>query len=192
MSMLRLAPDCPSPYCDDVRMIRAFIRDTDEDGHRAEIPIGWWCPRCGWLVNDITGEKIIAIHDTLIALHDRPEDRGWEGLKDPGCVETWVYLWNNYWVCQQNIYRKAAWFLEVVTNGHGFWQGNKRTAYTATDVLILRANGYIFDADAEEVDRFMVTLADLDDDGNSRYTPDEVEEWIRANTKRIDIFSVLA
>jgi len=39
MSMLRLAPGCPSPYCDDVRMIRAFIRDTDEDGHRAEIPI---------------------------------------------------------------------------------------------------------------------------------------------------------
>ncbi|HRD25494.1 MAG TPA: type II toxin-antitoxin system death-on-curing family toxin [Methanoculleus sp.] len=113
-------------------------------------------------------------------------------MKDPGCVETWVYLWNNYWVCQQNIYRKAAWFLEVVTNGHGFWQGNKRTAYTATDVLILRANGYIFDADAEEVDRFMVTLADLDDDGNSRYTLDEVEEWIRANTKRIDLFSVLA
>lgn len=38
----------------------------------------------------------------------------------------------------------------------------------------------------------MVTLADLDDDGNSRYTLDEVEEWIRANTKRIDIFSVPA
>ncbi len=38
----------------------------------------------------------------------------------------------------------------------------------------------------------MVTLADLDDDGNSRYTLDEVEEWIRANTKRIDLFSVLA
>ncbi|MCK8518089.1 type II toxin-antitoxin system death-on-curing family toxin [Methanoculleus sp. 7T] len=188
--MLRLAPTCPSPYCDDIRMNRAFIRDIDDNDHPVEIPIGWWCPRCGWLVNDITEEKIIAIHDTLIALHDRPEDRGWEGLKDPGCVETWVSLWNDYWVCQENIYRKAAWFLEVVTNGHGFWQGNKRTAYTATDVLILRANGYIFDADAEEVDRFMVTLADLDDDGNSRYTLDEVEDWIRANAKRIDIFSV--
>ena len=35
-------------------------------------------------------------------------------------------------------------------------------------------------------------LADLDDDGNSRYTLDEVEDWIRANTKKIDIFSVLA
>ncbi|WP_342770518.1 type II toxin-antitoxin system death-on-curing family toxin, partial [Methanoculleus sp. UBA340] len=79
-----------------------------------------------------------------------------------------------------------------ITNGHGFWQGNKRTAYTATDVLILRANGYIFDADAEEVDRFMVTLADLDDDGNSRYSLEEIEDWIRANTKRMDIFSVLA
>jgi len=51
-------------------------------------------------------------------------------------------------------------------------------------VLILRANGYIFDADADEVDRFMVTLADHDDDGNSRYTLDEIEDWIRANTKR--------
>ncbi|NLM29000.1 MAG: RNA 2'-phosphotransferase [Methanomicrobiales archaeon] len=59
-------------------------------------------------------------------------------------------------------------------------------------MLILRANGYIFDADADEVDRFMVTLADLDDDDNSRYTLDEVEDWIRANTKKIDIFSVLA
>ncbi|WP_292408976.1 MULTISPECIES: hypothetical protein [unclassified Methanoculleus] len=95
-------------------MTRAFIHDIDEDNLPGEIPIGWWCPQCGWLVNDITEEKIIAIHDTLIALHDRPEDRGWEGLKDPGCVGTWVSLWNDYWVCQENIYRKAAWFLEIM------------------------------------------------------------------------------
>jgi death-on-curing protein len=38
----------------------------------------------------------------------------------------------------------------------------------------------------------MVTLADLDDDGNSRYSLEEIEDWIRANTKRMDIFSVLA
>ncbi len=171
-------------------MIRAFIHDMDEEGKPVEVPIGWWCPCCGWLVNDITPEKIIAIHDTLIALHNRSEDQGWEGIKTQGEVETWVYLWENYWNHRENIYAKAAWFLEKIANGHAFWQGNKRTAYTVTDVLILRANGLAFDVDGDEADRFITTLASLDAEYNATYTPEEIEEWIRTNTKRLDVFSV--
>jgi len=48
----------------------------NEEGNVVEVPIGWWCPCCGWLINDITPEKIIAIHDALIALHNRAEDQG--------------------------------------------------------------------------------------------------------------------
>ncbi len=70
------SPTCPNPGCEDIDMVRAFIHDTDEEGDVVEVPIGWWCPCCGWLVNDITPEKIIAIHDALIALHNRSEDQG--------------------------------------------------------------------------------------------------------------------
>jgi death-on-curing protein len=180
------SPTCPGPGCEDIEMARAFIHDMDEAGNVVEVPIGWWCPCCGWLVNDITPEKIIAIHDTLIALHNRSEDQGWEGIKTPGEIEAWVDIWNDFWVYRENIYEKAAWFLEKITNGHAFWQGNKRTAYTVTDVLILRANGFAFDVDGDEADRFMVTLASLDDEGNATYTLKEVEEWIRTNTTRLD------
>jgi len=32
----------------------------------------------------------------------------------------------------------------------------------------------------------MVTLASLDAEGNATYTREEVEEWIRKNTRRLD------
>jgi len=53
-------------------------------------------------------------------------------------------------------------------------------------VLILRANGFAFDVEGDEADRFMVTLASLDAEGNATYTREEVEEWIRKNTRRLD------
>ncbi|UUX93270.1 hypothetical protein [Methanoplanus endosymbiosus] len=54
MSKLK-APTCTNPKCDNALMNRVYIRPR-HDGKQSYLPVGWWCPLCGWFVNDLPDE----------------------------------------------------------------------------------------------------------------------------------------
>lgn len=69
------------------------------------------------------------------------------------------------------IWSKAAALLESVVNNHGFVDGNKRTAWVLTELLIERS-GYSLDiADDERVDDLVVDVAQ----GKLSFV--ELEQW---------------
>lgn len=43
---------CTNPKCEGAAcMNRAYIR-IYVDGKQQFVPMGWWCPLCGWFMND--------------------------------------------------------------------------------------------------------------------------------------------
>ncbi|MFP7571968.1 type II toxin-antitoxin system death-on-curing family toxin [Marivita sp. S2033] len=72
------------------------------------------------------------------------------------------------------IWAKAAALLESVVNNHGFVDGNKRTAWILTELLVERS-GYFLDIPADErIDDLVVEVAQ----GNVEFG--ELERWFEA------------
>ena len=70
---------------------------------------------------------------------------GRHGVRDKGAVESAVFRPQiGYY---NSIEEEAAALLESLGNNHGFIDGNKRIAFTATDVF-LRGNGFFIEVDA--------------------------------------------
>ena len=66
------------------------------------------------------------------------------GVRDQGAVEAAVFRpQTGYYNC---IEEEAAALMESLGNNHGFIDGNKRIAFTATDVF-LRRNGFYLEVD---------------------------------------------
>jgi len=109
-------------------------------------------------MEELTEKKVIQIHDFLI------EEMGGEpGIRDLGTL-SFVVEAINY---ESDVFRKAAQAM-FLAERHPFWDGQKRTAFELSD-LILRQNGYRFDrSDMAEIMRVMVRIA--------QYTCPEGEE----------------
>jgi len=45
------APACQNPSCCKGKMVRTCVRPA-QDGKQMNLPVGWWCPLCGWFMND--------------------------------------------------------------------------------------------------------------------------------------------
>ncbi|MFV1441233.1 MULTISPECIES: type II toxin-antitoxin system death-on-curing family toxin [unclassified Phaeobacter] len=58
------------------------------------------------------------------------------------------------------IYRKAAALLESLVGNHGFIDGNKRTAWLVTEILIERSGYFLAIPDDARVDDLVVGIAD--------------------------------
>lgn len=100
---------------------------------------------------------------------------GLHGVRDKGAVEAAVFRPQiGYY---NSLEEEAAALMESLGNNQGFRDGNKRIAFTATDVF-LRRNGFHIEVEAAEGYEF---IAGAMVRGEFRFA--RIVEWIRAHTK---------
>ena len=97
-----------------------------------------------------TIEEVIAIHD--VAIH---EFGGSLGLRDAGALDS--ALMRPQLGYYNDITEEAAALMESLAMNHPFVDGNKRTAFYATDTF-LRKNGHFIDCDNDEAYEFFMQL----------------------------------
>jgi death-on-curing protein len=78
----------------------------------------------------------------------------------------------------RRIERKAAALLESMVGNHGFIDGNKRTAWLVTELMIERSGYRLTVPEDYPVDDVVVDVA------SGLMTFDELVEWFRSNTER--------
>ncbi len=97
-----------------------------------------------------TVEEVVAIHDIAV-----DEFGGSLGLRDAGALESAIMRPQlGYY---DGILDEAAALLESLAMNHPFVDGNKRTAFFATDTF-LRKNGRYIDCDNDEAYAFIMQL----------------------------------
>jgi death on curing protein len=100
---------------------------------------------------------------------------GFHGVRDKNAVEAAVFRPQTRYY--NSIEEAAAALMESLGNNHGFIDGNKHIAFTATDVF-LRRNGLYIDVSGSEGHEFI--------DGSmnrSELRFPEILEWIRQHIK---------
>lgn len=101
--------------------------------------------------------------ETILVLHSEIIDKtgGLHGVRDVALLAAIMdkpkatFGGNDLY---QNIFVKAAVYLESIVNYHVFIDGNKRTGVIAC-ARFLYQNGYTFSATNEEVERFVLSIA---------------------------------
>src|SRR5271167_3838509 len=100
---------------------------------------------------------------------------GLHGVRDKNAVEAAVFRPQiGYY---NSIEEEAAALMESLGSSHGFLDGNKRIAFTATDVF-LRRNGLYLEVDAIEGHEFIDGSMDRQE---FRFT--QILDWIRQHKK---------
>lgn len=100
---------------------------------------------------------------------------GLHGVRDKGAVEAAVFRPQiGYY---NSIEEEAAALMESLGNNHGFRDGNKRIAFTATDVF-LRRNGFYIEVEALEGYEFIAGSMERQE---FRFT--QILDWIRQHIK---------
>ena len=97
-----------------------------------------------------TTEEVVSIHDVAIR-----EFGGSMGLRDIGALESAILRPQMGYY--DGIIEEAAAMLESLAMNHPFVDGNKRTAFYATDTF-LRKNGHFIDCDNDEAYAFFMQL----------------------------------
>jgi len=100
---------------------------------------------------------------------------GLHGVCDKNAVEAAVFRPQTG--CHKSLEEEAAALMESLGNNHGFLDGSKRIAFTATDVF-LRRNGFYIEVGAKEGHKFIYGSMDR---GEFRFA--RILEWIRRQTK---------
>src|SRR5258708_25993893 len=77
---------------------------------------------------------------------------GLHGVRDKGAVEAAVFRPQTGYY--NSLEEEAAALMESLANNHGFLDGNKRIAFTATDVF-LRRNGFYIEVEVPEGNAFI-------------------------------------
>jgi death-on-curing protein len=100
---------------------------------------------------------------------------GLHGVRDKGAVEAAVFRPQiGYY---NSLEEEAAALMESLANNHGFLDGNKRIAFTATDVF-LRRNGFYIEVEGAAGYGFICGSMDRYD---FRFA--QILEWIRTHIK---------
>jgi death on curing protein len=100
---------------------------------------------------------------------------GLHGVRDKGAVEAAVFRPQTGYY--NSIVEEAAALMESLTNNHGFLDGNKRIAFTATDVF-LRRNGFYIEVEGLDAHEFIDGSMD-----RHEFRFAQILDWIRANIK---------
>ena len=100
---------------------------------------------------------------------------GLHGVRDKGAVEAAVF--RPQIGCYNSIEEEAAALMESLGNNHGFLAGNKRIAFTATDVF-LRRNGFYIDV--EGLDAYTFIHGSMD---RHEFRFAQILDWIRRQSK---------
>ena len=102
---------------------------------------------------------------------------GLHGIRDKNAVESAVFRpQTGYYNCLEE---EAAALMESLANNNGFVDGNKRTAFAATDVF-LRLNGFYIDTTAAEGHEFIVGSMERQ---KCRFPL--ILDWIRAHKRSL-------
>lgn len=96
----------------------------------------------------LTLEEIDRIHTAILK-----ESGGYPGYRDKGLVDSAINRPKTGYY--KNLFEEAAAMMESISNNQGFLDGNKRTAFVATDTF-LRWNGFYFEIEPQAAYNFMV------------------------------------
>jgi len=116
---------------------------------------------------DLTVEKVIEIHDDVIARYD-----GAGGMLSEATLHYMVFRANR----MKDTFKRAAAILHAIGSQHPFMDGNKRTALIVAE-NILGQDGYFIAADEEVIVEFMLAVASY------RHESDEIEEWLKEHSE---------
>jgi death on curing protein len=97
---------------------------------------------------DLTVEKIIGIHDEIIAQYD-----GADGVLSESTLHFMIYRVNKI----RDIFRRSALVLDAIGSQHPFVNGNKRTALVVAE-NVLGQEGYYIAADEDTIVEFMLAV----------------------------------
>jgi len=104
---------------------------------------------------------------------------GMHGVRDKGAVEAAVFRPQTGYY--NSIEEEAAALMESLGNNHGFLDGNKRIAFTATDVF-LRRNGFYIEVDGVAGHEFINGSM-----GRHEFRYGKILGWIRQHAKPISV-----
>lgn len=125
---------------------------------------------------DLTVDKIIAVQIRIIEASGHQEDEGTRGLvRDFGTLDFLVDEANYI----KDPYRKAARVLYGIAAQHLFFQGNKRTALTVAEMILMLEEGSYIAAEEEAIDLYIREVADY------QHTLEDVEYWVRENCQKM-------
>ncbi|EGL81740.1 death-on-curing family protein [Caldalkalibacillus thermarum TA2.A1] len=123
----------------------------------------------------LSPRDVAVIHFMVMKKYGEGEQAG---IKDQGLLESAVYRPQQTVFGQEaypTLFEKAAALFESLVRNHPFFNGNKRTAFVATDIF-LKKNGYkIIPDDENEV--FIVLVAN----GNLEFS--DIIEWFKQHTE---------
>jgi death on curing protein len=102
---------------------------------------------------------------------------GLHGVRDKNAVEAAVFRPQNGYY--NSLEEEAAALMESLGNNHGFIDGNKRIAFTASDVL-LRRNGFYIEVEALEGYQFIYGSMD-----QHEFRFAKILDWIRQHIKSL-------
>ena len=122
---------------------------------------------------------VLALHEEHLAEHG-----GAVGIRDRGLLESALFRPQNLASYgNPDLAALAAAYGFGIVRNHPFVDGNKRTAFTATE-LFLALNGQELIADDPSCVVTMLRLAE------GSLSEKEFEDWIRANTKPIGLTAI--
>lgn len=102
---------------------------------------------------------------------------GLHGVRDQGAVEAAVFRPQTGYY--NSIEEEAAALMESLANNHGFLDGNKPIAFTASDVFLHR-NGFYIDVGGEEGHAFIEGSI-----ARQAFRFPQICDWIRAHVKPV-------
>ena len=105
-------------------------------------------------------DEVLAIHDALLDAFG-----GSEGVRDPGLLESALYRPRTGYY--EDLVSMAAALFESLLMNHPFVDGNKRTAFFATDVF-LRLNGHRLEVEPTAGHEFIVGALERRDVDHAR------------------------
>lgn len=118
------------------------------------------------LIEFLTHDEVLAIHDTLIKRYG-----GQAGIRDSGLLISALYRPQTGYY--NDLTEMGAALFESLLMNHPFVDGNKRVAFFGTDVFF-RMNGYKFDVNSNEAYIFLMNLLEA---GKCDF--DNLLPWIR-------------
>jgi death on curing protein len=100
---------------------------------------------------------------------------GLHGVRDKGAIEAAVFRPQTGYY--NSIEEEAAALMESLGNNHGFFDGNKRIAFTATDVFLVRNGSYV---EVEGLEAHTFIYGSMD---RHEFRFAQILDWIRQHIK---------
>src|ERR1700691_5646687 len=132
------------------------------------------------MADSLTVAEIYRMQHRLIELFG-----GLRGVRDKGAVEAAVFRPQTGYY--NSVEEEAAALMQSLGHNHGFLDGNKRIAFTATDVF-LRRNGLYIEVEGLDGHAFIVGSMD-----RHEFRFPQILDWIRQHIKPlVQFFSTLS